>query len=109
MTSRERVIAAINHKETDYVPLDLGACGQTGMSASTMYKLRKAYGLEEKTIKICEPFQMLGQVDDDLLKKVGADVLPLWNRGNMMGLSGNYTKPWKMSDGTPVWMPDNFE
>jgi hypothetical protein len=26
-----------------------------------------------------------------------------------MGLSGNITKPWKMSDGTPVLMSDNFE
>ena len=25
MTSRERILAAINHKEPDYVPLDLGA------------------------------------------------------------------------------------
>ncbi|HIR76322.1 MAG TPA: methyltransferase [Candidatus Choladousia intestinipullorum] len=109
MTSRERVIAAINHRESDYVPLDLGSNGQTGMNASTLYKLRKAYGLEEHPIRICEPFQMLGEIEEDLLKKVGADVVPLWNKGNLMGLSNNCTKPWKMTDGTPVWMPDNFE
>jgi hypothetical protein len=43
------------------------------------------------------------------LKKVGADVVPLWNRGNLMGLSNRYTKPWTMPDGTPVLMSDNFE
>lgn len=109
MTSRERIIATINHQEPDYVPLDLGASGQTGMSASTLYKLRRAYGLEEHPIRICEPGQLLGEIEEDLLKKVGADVIPLWNKGNMMGLSNNYTKLWHMTDNTPVWMPDNFE
>ena len=109
MNSRERVIEAIHHRTPDYVPLDLGASGQTGMSASTMYKLRKAYGLPEHPIRICEPFQLLGEAEADLLKKVGADVIPLWNNGNLMGLSTSVTKPWKMSDGTPVLMPDNFE
>lgn len=108
MTSRERVIATINHEEPDYVPLDLGGCGQTGMNASTVYKLRKAYGLAEHPITISEPYQMLGTIDKDLLKRVGGDVLPLWNPTNLMGLSNNYTKPWNMFDGTPVLMPDNF-
>ena len=57
MNSRERVIAALNHQEPDYVPMDLGGCGQTGMNASTLYKLRKAYGLDEHPIKIVEPLQ----------------------------------------------------
>jgi len=71
MTSRERIIAAINHKEPDYVPLDLGGCGQTGISASTLYRLRKAYGLKEHPIEICEPLQMLGTVEKDLLSSGG--------------------------------------
>jgi uroporphyrinogen-III decarboxylase len=109
MTSRERVIAAINHRQPDYVPLDLGGCGQTGINASTLYKLRKAYGLAEHPIKVCEPMQLLGEVEEDLLKIIGGDVVPLWNRGNMFGLSGPPEKPWKMGDGTPVLMPSDFE
>lgn len=109
MTSRERVIAAINHRQPDYVAMDLGGCGQTGISASSLYHLRKAYGLDTHPIKICEPFQLLGEVELDLLRKIGADVVPLWNRGNMMGLSNRMEKRWDMGDGTPVLMPDNFE
>ena len=60
MTSRERIIATINHQQPDRVPIDLGATGQTGMSASTMYRLRKALGLPEKDIEISEIFQLLG-------------------------------------------------
>ncbi|MDR1930881.1 MAG: methyltransferase, partial [Treponema sp.] len=81
MTSRERIIETINHRLPDYVPLDLGSNGQTGINASTLYRLRKAYGLPEHPIKICEPLQLLGEVEPDLLRKIGADVVPLWNRG----------------------------
>jgi hypothetical protein len=109
MTSRERVIAAINHREPDYVPLDLGGCGQTGINASTLYKLRGACGLSKHPIKIREPMQLLGEVEEDLLRKIGGDVVPLWNRGNMFGLSGPPEKPWTMGDGTPVLMASDFE
>jgi len=32
MTSRERILAAINHKEPDRVPVDLGATASSGIS-----------------------------------------------------------------------------
>ena len=109
MNSRERVRSAINHKQPDYTPLDLGGCGQTGMNASTLYKLRKAYGLAEHPITVVEPYQMLGNIEFDLLEKVGADVVPLWNPSNLMGTSNRMTKRWNMPDGTPTFMSDNFE
>jgi hypothetical protein len=109
MNSRERVIESINHRESDYTPLDIGGCGQTGINASTLYALRKAYGLEERPIEICESMQLLGTVEPDLIKKIGADVVPLWNRANMFGLSGPKKKRWDMGDGTPTLMPDDFE
>lgn len=110
MNSRERVIAALNHQQPDYVPMDLGGCGQTGMNASTLYKLRKAYGLEEHPIKIVEPLQLLGEVELDLVEKVKGDVVPLWNRTNLFGLrNDNLTKPWTMPDGTPTFMSADFE
>ncbi len=109
MNSRERVIAAINHEQPDYTPMDLGGCGQTGMNASTVFKLRKALGLNEHDIKIVEPYQMLGEIEPDLLDIVKGDVLPLWNPGTLMGINSTPSKKWTMSDGTPVLMPQNFE
>jgi hypothetical protein len=109
MTSRERVIAAINHRQSDCVPVDIGGCGQTGINASTLYRLRKACGLPEHPVEICEPMQLLGTVEPDLLNKLGGDVVPLWNRSNMFGLTGPKKKRWNMGDGTPTLMPNDFE
>lgn len=109
MNSRERVIAAINHKTPDRVPVDFGATGQTGINASTLFKLRKYLGLEEKPIKIIEPFQMLGEIDDELLKWSGADVIGLWGTHNMFGVRNDTSRAWKMYDGTPVLMPNDLE
>ena len=46
MTSRERVQAALEHREADRVPLDLGGSHQTGMHVDSVYKLRQALRLD---------------------------------------------------------------
>ena len=48
MTHRERVIEALNHRQPDRVPIDFGGTGQTGISASTLYKLRQVLELPER-------------------------------------------------------------
>ncbi len=110
MTSRERVWAAIHHQQPDRVPLDLGATSQTGINASTLYRLRAALGLPEKPIEISEIFQMLGAVDEDLRQLVGADAVGINGPGDMFG--GRNTacnKPFVMSDGTPTLVGDSIE
>ena len=44
MISRERVKLAINHKEADRIPLDLGSTLVTGIQASVYAKLKSALG-----------------------------------------------------------------
>ena len=63
MYSRERLIKTLNHVQPDRVVFDLGATAQTGISASTLYQLRKALGFEERMIQVQEPAQILGRVD----------------------------------------------
>lgn len=106
MISRERIIATINHQQPDRVPIDLGATGQTGMSASTMYRLRKALGLPEKDIEISEIFQLLGKPDQDLLDYVGVDVIGINNPSNMFGVPDSKLMPFRMPDGTPTLISD---
>lgn len=109
MTSRERLIATINHIEPDRCVVDLGSNGQTGMNVSTLYRFRKALGLDSHRLKVIEPAQMLGEIEDDLLKLVRSDVIGLWNTGNFYGFKNENWKEWEMDDGTPVWMSGGFE
>ncbi len=102
MNSRERVFAAIHHQEPDRVPLDFGATGQTGISASVLYQLRKALHLPEHPIEISEMFQLLGKVEPDLMELLGVDVIGLNGRSNMFGVPNGPLKPFSMPDGTPA-------
>lgn len=108
MNSRERVIAAINHRVPDRIPLDLGSSPVTGISASVLYKLRHALGLEEKPVTAIAPCLMLGYVEDDVRKALGVDTIGLWKRTNNFGLRNENWQKWKMPDGTPVYMPGGF-
>lgn len=109
MTSRERVSAAINHRTPDKIPIDLGATGQTGISASTLYKLREALGLSQHPLRISEVYQMLGEVEEDLRQRLGVDVVGINNPGDMLGCKSVGTKPFVMSDNTPVLIGDKLE
>ncbi|MDR1508579.1 MAG: hypothetical protein LBS53_02965 [Synergistaceae bacterium] len=109
MTPRERIACALEHRQPDRVPIDLGSNGQTGMNVSTLYRFRRELGLPEHPIKVIEPAQMLGEIEDDLMKIVGGDVMGLWNRGNFYGFLNENWKPWALDDGTPVYVPGAFE
>jgi len=108
MTSRERVVAALEHRTPDRVPRDFGATAITGISASFIFKLRRALGLPEKPVPIYCPYQMLGEVDDDLRRVLRIDTTCVWPSGNLFGFDNTPSKPFTMNDGTPVLVPDLF-
>jgi len=110
MNSRQRVEAALNHQQPDYVPLDLGGSAVTGMHVSSVYALRQALGLDEPgtPVKVVEPYQMLGEIAPDLMDALGVDVVGLWGRKTMFGFENKNWKPWTLFDGTPVLVPEHF-
>lgn len=50
MECRERVRAALAHREPDRVPIDFGGTSVTGMHASVVAALREWYGLEKRPV-----------------------------------------------------------
>lgn len=86
MTSRERVGLTLEHKQPDKVPVDLGSSLTTGISAFTLKKLRAHFGLTGE-IKIVEPFQFLGEVEDDLIEILGIDVVGVRSPVTLFGYS----------------------
>jgi len=110
MTSRERVNNALNHKESDRVPVDLGAGPVTGMQVDTVYKLRQALDLDAPgtPVKVVEPYQMLGEIKPDLMNALGIDVIGLGKAATMFGFKNEGWKPWTTFGGTPVLVPEGF-
>jgi len=110
VNSRERVQLALNHQQPDRVPLDLGGCGQTGMHVSTVYALRQALKLDPPgtPVKVVEPYQMLGEIKDDLRDKLQVDVVGFGGNINIFGFKNEGWKPWTTFDGTPVLVPELF-
>jgi len=84
-SKRKRVLDAINHRTPDRVPVDFGGSAVTGMHVSCVAKLRDHYGLKKRPVKVVEPYQMLGLIEDDLKQAIGIDVTPLLSRTNMFG------------------------
>jgi hypothetical protein len=109
MTSRERVQAALSHREPDRVPLDLGASAVTGMHVSSVYLLRQALKLDAPgtPVTVWEPYQMLGEVKPDLQQALGVDVVGLIGRQTLFGFANEGWKEWVIN-GTPVLVPAGF-
>jgi hypothetical protein len=110
LTSRERVNNALNHKESDRVPVDLGASAVTGMQADTVYKLRQALGLDAPgtPVKVVEPYQVLGEIKPDLMDALGIDIVGLGKPATLFGFKNEGWKPWTTFGGTPVLVPEGF-
>ena len=75
MNARERVLAAISHKEPDYVPLDLGAPPSSGISAIAYNNLKKHLNLTGGHTRIYDVVQQVVQPEDEILDRFGVDVL----------------------------------
>lgn len=74
MTSRERVLSTINHREPDRVPIDLGSTPSSGISAVAYSNLVNHLQLDINP-KIYDVVQQVAQPDDVMIEKFGIDVL----------------------------------
>jgi len=75
MNHRERVLAALNHKEPDAIPADLGGMGSTGIMAVAYARFREELGLEKRKVRINDIGQQLAEIDADVLDLCDASVI----------------------------------
>jgi len=108
MTSRERLAAALNHRQPDRIPVDFNGTAVTGMHVKCVIGLREHYGLAKRLVKVHEPYQMLGWIDDDLQAVLGIDVEGVYGPDTMFGFRNENWTPWRMDDGTEVLVSGNF-
>ena len=108
MTSKERLRTTLAHKAPDRIAIDFGATPVTGIHVLTIQKLREYYGLKKIPVKVTEPYQMLGEIDPELMDILGVDVIGLSPRTNIIGFESNNWKEFRMWWGQEVLVPGNF-
>jgi len=107
-TSRERLERVLQRRPTDRIPVDLGATSVTGVHVRVVEGLRRALGLPDVPVKVVEPYQMLGEVDEALCEVMGVDVVGLWPRKNMFGFENQRWREFRTHWGQVVLVPEGF-
>jgi hypothetical protein len=108
MNSKQRIKSALDHKSTDRIPVDFGGTPVTGIHVLPIERLRDYYGLEKRPVKVIEPYQMLGEIDDELKDILGVDTIGLSSKNNMFGISQENWKEFRMPWGQVVLLPGEF-
>jgi hypothetical protein len=71
--------------------------------------LRDHYGLEKCPVKVTEPYQMLGAVDQDLMDAMGVDVVSITPPKTMFGFSNQNWREFRMPWGQDVLVSEFFQ
>jgi uroporphyrinogen decarboxylase len=104
MNSRGRILSAINHKQPDRIPVDLGATPSSGISAVAYHNLIKFLGLNLKN-HVYDVVQEVTQPELELLEFFRIDVLDIGRYFN------NYDSYWQQLElikGVPALYPKWF-
>jgi hypothetical protein len=107
-SSKQNFLKTINHQQPDSVVVDFGATTVTGIHVLIVQKLREYFGLERKPVRVFEPYQMLGEIDSDLIKEMNIDIIGLFGEKNMFGISNRDWKVHKTLWGQEVLLPGDF-
>lgn len=78
LSPRERLLTALNHREPDRVPFDLGSTQVTGIHVVAYRRLRAALSLPPVEPVICDAVQGLALPDDEIVDRLGVDVRGLF-------------------------------
>jgi hypothetical protein len=106
--SKQNFLATINHQQPQNVVVDFGSTTVTGIHVLIVEKLREYYGLERRPVKVLEPYQMLGEIDPELIIAMDIDVIGLFGEKNMFGIRNENWKMHKTLWGQEVLLPGEF-
>jgi len=118
MTSRQRVLTALNHEVPDRVPIDLGGF-QTGIHRKAYIDLLNHLGIEDD-VTIMDPVQQLARPCEEVLRRFHVDIRYVFAHGpdSFQGgieqntrdgrlwhdLADEFGVVWSMPDDQPFYM-----
>ena len=95
MTSRERILAAVQHRETDRLPIDCGAMRSTGIQAIAYHRLKQHLAIRGGHTRVFDIIQQLAEPEEFYLEQFGVDAI---NAGREFPAEW---RPWVLPDGSP--------
>ena len=101
-TSRERVMMAVNHRQPDRVPIDLGGHRSSGIMAIAYNKLKQHLGINSGHIYVYDFIQQLAIIEPEVLDRFGVDTIEM---GRGFALQPEDWRDWVLPDGTPCKIP----
>jgi len=102
LTGRERVIAALNFKQPDKVPIDFNGHRSSGISVTAYRELRKFLDLPPSNLYVYDLIQQLAIVENDVLDLFDIDTFQL---GCDFDKYPEYWRDWVLEDGTACKIP----
>ena len=105
MTSRERILAAIEHRQPDRVPVDLGATPSSGISAIAYGNLKRHLGITQGSTRVYDVVQQLAQPEDFILDRFGVDAIDI---GRAFNTEDAAWQPTTLADGESALYPAWF-
>jgi uroporphyrinogen decarboxylase len=100
MTSRERVLSAIAHREPDRVPIDCGAMRSTGIQAIAYNRLKAYLGVRGGRTRVFDMVQQLAEPEAWYLDRFRIDAINAGREFDPIGW-----KAWTLPDGSPCEVP----
>ncbi len=105
MSSRQRILDAVAHREPERVPLDLGATPSSGISAIAYNQLKSELGIDPGPTRVYDVVQQLAWPDDEVLDRFGVDVLDI---GRVYNAAAEDWYDIELRDGSPAQYPSWF-
>jgi uroporphyrinogen decarboxylase len=102
ITHRERLMAALNHREADRIPIDLGGYpGATSVNIDAYGKLKEHLNLaRDKEIRIGNVIMFTAEIDEEVLQRFDIDTInatPSIPLSSFKGPETFYDKYWKIT------------
>lgn len=102
MTSRERVLTTLEHREADKIPVDCGAMRSTGIMGIAYNRLKDHLDISGGDTKIYDSVQQLAIPEAWYLDRFQIDVLDL---ARSFAVNPADWQEWKLPDGSPAKYP----
>lgn len=109
LTSRQRVLQTMDHKEPSSLAIDFGSSTSTGVSVFAYAKLQEYLHIDTGELpKLYELFLMMADPTMNMIDRMGGDIVQLKRYAPNWDIVLENWKEWKLPDGTPCLVPGAF-